>query len=151
MTAEDAPEETPANDVRSGDPPPPELEVEVERDPEEEFETRWRDFLAEVDNPDKPKWEKLYLRAQELFKHTQNPWMPDPGEDSIDDREELEKLVNEQLEEALDQEWREHMDRIRANEKKSIPRRRIAICRVAKTGVDENVPGGSGSPMATSS
>jgi hypothetical protein len=116
MSAEDAPEKIPANDVPSGDPPPPEPEVEVERDPEEEFETRWRDFLAEVDDPDKPKWEKLYLRAQELFKHTPNPWMPDPGEDSIDDREELEKLVNEQLEEALDQEWQEHMDRIRANE-----------------------------------
>jgi hypothetical protein len=116
MTAEDSPEETPANDVSSGDPPPPEPEVEVERDPEEEFETRWRDFLAEVDDPDKPKWEKLYLRAQELFKHTQNPWMPDPVEDLIEDREELEKLVNEQLEEALDQEWQEHMDRIRANE-----------------------------------
>jgi serine/threonine protein kinase len=69
-----------------------------------------------LDDPDKPKWEKLYLRAQELFKHTQNPWMPETGEDTIDDREELEKYVNEQLEEALDQEWQKYLDRIRAKE-----------------------------------
>jgi hypothetical protein len=116
VTPEDVPEETPANDAPSGDPPSPEPEVEEERDPEEEFETRWREFLAELDDQDRLEWEKLYLRAQELFEHTQNPWIPDPGEDSIDDREELEKQVNALLEVAIDQEWQEHVDRIRANE-----------------------------------
>jgi hypothetical protein len=100
-TPEDEPEEKPANDAPSGDPPLPEPEPEEEEDPAEEFERRWTDFLAKLDDQDRPEWEKQYLRAQELFPHTQKSWMLNPGEDSIDDRVEFEKHITESLGEAI--------------------------------------------------
>jgi hypothetical protein len=57
VTPEDMLEETPANDVPSGDTLLPEPEPEEEEDPAEEFERRWRAFLAKLDDQDRPECE----------------------------------------------------------------------------------------------
>lgn len=87
--------------------------AETEDDPADEFENPWKTFLEGRSNQDRPAWEKLYHRAQKLFRDSKQAEFPEGTSDQY--REKLRITLNKALVEAIGWDWKEHVDRIRTN------------------------------------